>query len=239
MTPKNSDAPSRRSPTAISRTAAEPRPAKAERDERRRAEIVAAARACVLRHGFHAASMAEIAAQARMSVGQIYRYFPNKDAIVNAIVEAIVSQRLDWIAATGLQFDLAGVLANRMLATDPREREDDALMLEVTAEASRNPVVAEFVRQADRRLHAQALAAVLQGHPGLSREQASARVEFMAVLSEGTAFRRVTEPPADPALLAGLYRAVIEQLLPGAQSRPIADPAPRSPSPPAPTAPTA
>ena len=37
----------------------------------------------------------------------------------------------------------------------------------------------------------------------------------MAVLSEGTAFRRVTEQPADPVLLAALYRDVIGRLLPG------------------------
>src|SRR5260370_42103758 len=70
------------------------RPPKDLRDQARRDQIVTAARQCVVRHGFHAATMAEIAAAARMSVGQIYRYFPNKEAIVHAIVERIVAQRL-------------------------------------------------------------------------------------------------------------------------------------------------
>jgi AcrR family transcriptional regulator len=195
-----------------------PRPAKPVRDGLRRDEIVAAARACVVRHGFHAASMAQIAAEARMSVGQIYRYFPNKEAIIHAIVERIVAQRLVWIASTERQ-DLAQVLASRMFDDDPQEWADRALLLEVTAEAARNPEVAEMVKQADRRLHAKAVATVLQDHPHLSEQQAAARVEFMAVLMEGTAFRRVTDQLADPEVLATLYRQVIEQMLPGSGGR--------------------
>ncbi|WP_425303991.1 helix-turn-helix domain-containing protein [Asticcacaulis benevestitus] len=45
-----------------------------------------AAIACVLRHGFHGASMSETAKQAQMSVGIIYRHFENKEAIIEAIV---------------------------------------------------------------------------------------------------------------------------------------------------------
>ncbi|MFZ4286530.1 TetR/AcrR family transcriptional regulator [Variovorax sp. HJSM1_2] len=193
---------------------AAPRPAKAERDELRRSEIAAAARACVVRHGFHAASMAQIAEQAKMSVGQIYRYFPNKEAIVHDIVERIVSQRLAWIASSARQFDLAAFLASRMFSEDKVEIEDRALLLEVTAEAARNPVVAEIVKKADHRLHAQAMAAVRVDYPDLSEREAAARVEFVAVLSEGTAFRRATEQPADVATLEALYREVIGRLFP-------------------------
>ena len=201
--------------------AAAARPGKSERDELRRAEIVTAARYCVVRHGFHATSMAEIATQAQMSVGQIYRYFANKEAIVHAIVERIVSQRLAWIASTARQIDLPRLLARRMFADEAVEKEDHALLLEVTAEATRNPVVADIVRTADRRLHAQAVEAVRQDYPQLSDADISTRVEFMAVLSEGTAFRRATEQPADPVLLAALYREVIERLLPGKMPPPV------------------
>lgn len=194
------------------------RPAKAVRDQARRDEIVAAARTCVIGHGFHAASMAQIAEQAKMSVGQIYRYFSNKEAIVHAIVERIVTQRLAWIDSTGRQADLAGILARRMLGQDAGLTHDHALLLEVTAEATRNPEVAEMVRKADRRMHAKALATVRQDFPHLSEKEAAARVEFIAVLVEGTAFRRATEQPADTATLEALYREVIGRLLP-AQDR--------------------
>ena len=67
------------------------------RDQTRRIGILDAASRCVVRHGFHGASMAEIAAEASLSVGQIYRYFPSKEAIVHALVERIVDNRLQWI----------------------------------------------------------------------------------------------------------------------------------------------
>ena len=47
--------------------------------EARREQILDAACDCVRRAGFHGASMAEIAQAAGVSVGQIYRYFENKE----------------------------------------------------------------------------------------------------------------------------------------------------------------
>jgi len=196
------------------------RPTKAERDELRRNQIVTAARECVLRRGFHASSMAEIAARAQMSVGQVYRYFANKEAIVHAIVERIVSQRLEWVASTARQIDRPRMLARRLFSDERAEKDDHALLLEVTAEATRNPAVAEIVRAADRRLHAQGVEAVRQDQPHLSDREISARVEFMAVLAEGTAFRRLTDHPADPQLLEAIYSEVIGRLLPGDSALP-------------------
>lgn len=54
----------------------------AERREGRRAEIVAAARRCFSRDGFHQTSMPDIAAEAGLSVGASYRYFASKEEII-------------------------------------------------------------------------------------------------------------------------------------------------------------
>jgi AcrR family transcriptional regulator len=54
----------------------------AERREARRAEIVAAARRCFSRSGFHETSMPEIAAEAGLSTGASYRYFASKEDLV-------------------------------------------------------------------------------------------------------------------------------------------------------------
>ena len=53
-----------------------------ERREARRAEIVAAARRCFSRNGFHQTSMEDIAEAAGLSVGAPYRYFPSKEDLV-------------------------------------------------------------------------------------------------------------------------------------------------------------
>jgi AcrR family transcriptional regulator len=195
------------------------RPGKAERDELRREQIVSAARLCVVRNGFHAASMAQIARQSGMSVGQIYRYFPSKEAIIHAIVQRIVNRRLEWLAAGGTEQDLPGILASRSFDDGLLDADDRVLLLEVTAEATRNPEVAEICRKADAQLHAQAVAALRQDHPGLSKEEATARVELLAVLYGGSVFRAVMEQHADPTRLAALYREVIERLIPGLSPR--------------------
>jgi AcrR family transcriptional regulator len=53
-----------------------------ERREARRAQIVAAARRCFSRDGFHQTSMPDIAAEAGLSPGASYRYFSSKEDII-------------------------------------------------------------------------------------------------------------------------------------------------------------
>lgn len=191
------------------------RPVKELRDQLRRDQIVAAAQACVVRHGFHAASMGEIAAEAQMSVGQIYRYFPSKEAIVHAIVEGIVAKRLQWMVSHEERVDFAAVFAKRsVIHKSNDEHSDRVLLLEITAEATRNAAVAEIVREADRRILSQAVEIVSADYPELSEAEVIARVEFLAVLSEGTAFRRLTQQRADPVVLEALYRDVIDKAFP-------------------------
>jgi len=190
------------------------RPDKETRDQSRRRQILAAASVCVMKYGFHAASMVEIAKRAKMSVGQIYRYFPNKEAIVHAIVESIVSQRLQWIADSERNETTAAVLTRRLLDDKSADFNNRLLLLEVTAEATRNPAVAKIVREADRRLQGNAVAKMKLDYPEFSEEDVAARVEFLAVLLEGGVFRRVTKQHSNDAALANLYQQIIEQLLP-------------------------
>lgn len=56
-----------------------------ERRAAKRAEIVAAARRCFSRDGFHQTSMPDIAAEAGVSAGAPYRYFASKEEIILAI----------------------------------------------------------------------------------------------------------------------------------------------------------
>jgi len=78
--PDRSD-PKRASDTATSRAARKER-----RRERSRDEILAAARAVLLRSGIGAMTLEAVAAEAGMSKTGLYYYFPSKDALVFELV---------------------------------------------------------------------------------------------------------------------------------------------------------
>lgn len=58
--------------------------------ERRRRQILDAARACFIRQGVHATSMQDIFAEAGLSAGAVYRYFKSKNEIIEAILSTVV-----------------------------------------------------------------------------------------------------------------------------------------------------
>jgi AcrR family transcriptional regulator len=95
--------------------------------EARRAEIVAAARRCFSRDGFHQTSMQEIAQEAQLSAGASYRYFSSKEELILEIagdafrvIFEPVTQLLDTADSPGVA-DLVAVSVDpvaRDLTTD-------------------------------------------------------------------------------------------------------------------------
>ncbi|WP_328518758.1 TetR/AcrR family transcriptional regulator [Kribbella sp. NBC_00359] len=57
----------------------------------RRAQIVAAARRCVIEEGFHKTTMADVIRESGLSAGAVYGYFKSKEEIVSAIAEDALS----------------------------------------------------------------------------------------------------------------------------------------------------
>ena len=120
----------------------------------RRTEIMAAARSCFLRRGFHAASTAEISEKASISVAGLYQYFPTKADLILALVEEDLEQDLAWVSslaqAERLQDGLAALAVQ--YASDISCGEAMRLRLEVTAEASRDPKIAAVFAEVEARL---------------------------------------------------------------------------------------
>src|SRR6478752_6735584 len=63
----------------------------------RREQILQAAMACFAKRGFHQTSMHDISAEAGISVGLIYRYFANKEAVISAMGERHKKQIQDLL----------------------------------------------------------------------------------------------------------------------------------------------
>ncbi|HZZ18245.1 MAG TPA: TetR/AcrR family transcriptional regulator [Opitutaceae bacterium] len=56
-----------------------------DRSEKRVASLLAHAEAVLAKVGYEATTMTEIAARAKTSIGSVYQYFPNKEAITSAL----------------------------------------------------------------------------------------------------------------------------------------------------------
>lgn len=178
------------------------------RQKQRQDEIITAARRCFRASGFHAASMSQIAAEAQLSVGQIYRYFNNKDAIVGEITRRIIDSRISEIEGKVQTTLIPHTLAWRIAL----DEDDDALMIELAAEATRNPAVAEMMAQADARMFDNACAYAKKEHPHLSDERIRCCVEIIAIMIEGTLFRRLTPQKVPPEQLESIYQEIIHML---------------------------
>jgi len=137
------------------------------RDERR-AHILAAARRCFVRDGFHQTSMQDLVAEAGLSSGAVYRYFPSK----NAMIEAIAEQNLDDVMAV-LQDSLAAGLSGseamarvlRHISVRHAKDEFAAVAVLVWSEALRNPALAARLRESNKDA-VQALSAQAQPSGG-------------------------------------------------------------------------
>jgi AcrR family transcriptional regulator len=183
----------------------------------RRRQVLDAANRCFRRHGFHSCSMAQISAEAGMSVGHIYRYFTGKEQIISAIVREDVDELLAKVA----QFpthgpDLRGALtqlANDSVwkTTDP---ESVALMLEIFAEASRNPAIGELVRHADAKISVllRPMLAAAVGRP-LEPADLEARLELFHLIFQGIGLRAVANPALGREELARMVDLAIDGVL--------------------------
>jgi AcrR family transcriptional regulator len=114
----------------------------------RREQIMRAAMVCFAKHGFHQTSMHDISGQAGISVGLIYRYFENKEAVISAMADAHKAEIQALLERARLAPSLLEALELFFTAhccSDERQIEC-AFVVDLFAEASRNPPMAQLVR---------------------------------------------------------------------------------------------
>ena len=114
----------------------------------RRSQILDAALACFAKHGFHQASMHDISAEAGISVGLIYRYFENKEAVISAMADRHKKEIGEMLEraqqAPTLLESLEILFTAHCCENEPRAI--SAFVVDLYAEASRNPQMADLVR---------------------------------------------------------------------------------------------
>jgi TetR/AcrR family transcriptional regulator, repressor for uid operon len=188
------------------------------KQQAKRQQIVDAAIICFAKRGFHATSTAEICAQAEMSPGNLFHYFPSKDAIIQAIAELDRQETASALAAIADVpdvFDGLIALALQVLtaASDPSY---SAISIEVAAEAMRNPAVAALFVANDTAARASLVTLLARGvalgqvDPSLDLDQAAS---WLIALLEGGVGRAALEPGFDVAANHAMLSIMLRRFL--------------------------
>jgi AcrR family transcriptional regulator len=131
----------------------------AERRQANRARIMAAARRCFARQGFHQTSMPDIAAEAGVSVGAPYRYFASKEEIILEIAGdafRLIFDPVERLAATAGDLTTAELVTTAIGPVSGELAIDGAGQAVPVDELLRCAVQSwgELLRRADLRQHA-------------------------------------------------------------------------------------
>jgi len=191
----------------------QPDPALSERHIR----ILDAAERVFARAGFHAATMQDVAAEAGMSPGNLYRYFSSKDAIIAGMAERdrslIAADFGELCPDNGALLDQLEELGRKHLVRQPREKA--VIALQIWAEAARNPEMARMCADIEGTV-AQGLAAAIgeakrngELPPRLDEHRFLLAVSMMA---DGFFCRRGMDPAFDEATAADTLFASMRQL---------------------------
>jgi TetR/AcrR family transcriptional repressor of uid operon len=163
--------------------------------ERRRAQVLEAARYCFRERGFRQTTIEEICGEARISPGMLYRYFDSKADIIAAIAldaRAEAEAMLDHVSGADRLIDGLADLARAFFETFDGDG-DAALLADVWAEATRDPLLAKALHQRDQAAVGRVSAAIEKAaragavYPALSPEEAA---EMLMAALEGMALRR-------------------------------------------------
>jgi TetR/AcrR family transcriptional regulator, repressor for uid operon len=214
------------SDTALRREVEEP-------SSERRTQILDAAERRFSRAGFHRTTMQDVAAEAGMSPGNLYRYFPSKDALVAGLCErdraGLGQEFADMRTGDGDFLANFRELGRRHF--EDTQTDKAKLCLEIWAEATRNPAVAAVQSAFHRSLMEQFVAAFEQAKANGSVDpsvDSHAVASLIGKLGDGLFVRRATAADFDPEREIGEVFAVIGALLKGAVKLPTSSSESRS-----------
>lgn len=187
---------------------------RAARSVARRQHLLDTARNLFVERGFHQTGMAQIASASGIAVGQIYRDFANKEAIVAAICEADISA---WLEEENLK---AAVASGDSQATrdwiervimDEPTCDERRLMCELLAEVGRNASIAELSENARMRVRSNLGTALAALAPQAATTDRDTLMDLLDSLAWGMAVFRELSPDSDHAALRQRVTAILRR----------------------------
>lgn len=193
--------------------AALPKPRAETRHDDRTAEILVLVRTAFAEKGFDGASMQDLARAAGMSVGNFYRYFPSKAAIVEALIALdLADMEADFLTVLQSPSPMVGLRAlMQQRLQDRRTRNDGQLWAEITAAALRKPEICQAACAMETQIAA-FLTRIFAAETGLSEADITARfpahAAFAITMFKSAAMLPPTADPIRDDLTALIQRAI-------------------------------
>lgn len=184
--------------------------------EDRSHEILGSIRQAFADKGFDGASMQDLARAAGMSVGNFYRYFPSKAAIVEAMCSLDLRQMERDFAEIMTSGDPLSRLRAKLLEHINGEGHGDGqLWAEITAAAMRRPEIAMASARMEAEIIAN-MATIFARVTGRDVAEAVQRYraqgQFLVMMVKAATIRGSQHGPADPDLVQLILR-IIDQTL--------------------------
>jgi AcrR family transcriptional regulator len=184
--------------------------------EERSHEILFSIREAFAEKGFDGASMQDLARAAGMSVGNFYRYFPSKAAIVQSMCSLDLAEiEAEFGEILGSNDPMAGLRTKILSKMRDDCGGDGRLWAEITAASIRNPDIQAASLHMETAIvnHLNAIFALVTGRPLSEAEQRyDGHSQLLVMLVKAVAVRS-SEFGAANAALAGKIVQIIDQVL--------------------------
>ena len=196
---------------------------KSERKAARRAQIIAAARACFARTGFDKTTLQDVFAQAGLSAGCIYNYFNSKDQLMLAVAQERHEDELRMIG-DGLETkdpindlrQLAKKFTDEYLT--PESADKRRIALQTWSEALVNPSILASVQEGLEQPRAQLAHLIRRAQAAkqiTSKLDAGAIALTLIAMLHGSMLQKLWKPETD----GGAQFAVLEYFLQALESK--------------------
>lgn len=200
---------------------------RAGRAAARREQLVSVARRLFAQQGFHGTGVAQLAAESGIKVGQIYRDFVDKEAIVAAIVESDLAVFLnDQDMTRAIETRDIPALREwlREFLRCGSDGDPDPLFAEIMAEAARNARIRTIAHTINRSVSGALMRVLTALVPGESHAEERSRLcDMILTMSAGVLYRRIGDPDFEEAETHRRLIAVLDEHI-DALVVPTADP---------------
>ncbi|MBI4723934.1 MAG: TetR/AcrR family transcriptional regulator [Rhodomicrobium sp.] len=196
-----------------------------ETQHARREHILDAAERCFTEKGFHPATMADICREAGVSPGALYTYFASKDHLIAGLCkreqERFTNELIRITGTAGLLAALQ-LIAEQYCCNEPAGKV--RLHIEIRAEAGRNEIIGNTVRDMDSNVR-NSVVTLVEKETGRGRivpaVPAETAVRAMCALGDGLFLQRALDPDFDPkSVIPAMMTMISALLVPVPQSDP-------------------